>query len=124
MTVAYWCVLVMIIFPYLFATLAKASLSFNNAKPREYAAALTGWRQRANYIQLNSFEALSTFGLAVIIAHLAHASQINVDRLAIIYVISRAIYAICYLAKTSMLRTFFWSIGFFCIIGLFYISAL
>ncbi|CAN5236588.1 MAPEG family protein [soil metagenome] len=123
MTIAYWCVLGMIIFPYIFAFLTKTGPNYNNNDPRAYLEKLSGWRRRAYNIELNSFEITPAFGLAVIIAHLAHAPQLTLDKLAIAFVITRIIYALCYIFDKASLRTLFWTLGIGCIIGLFYISA-
>lgn len=123
MTTAYWCVLFIIFFPYFFTFLAKSSRNFNNHDPRGYLAKLTGWRKRADYVQQNSFEATSAFGLAVIIAHLAHANQTNLDYLSIAFVIARIIYSICYITDQASLRSLFWGVGMVCILGMFYISS-
>ena len=119
MTIAYWCVLATIVFPYFFTVLAKSSPSFNNRDPRQYLQNITGWRQRAHYIQLNSFEATPSFGIAVVMANLAHAHQFNIDMLALIFVTFRVFYAISYLLDKATLRSLFWGIGMMCIIGLF-----
>ncbi len=121
MTIAYSCVLIMILFPYIFTFLAKTSSHYNNHDPRHYLEKTTGWRRRANYIQLNSFESTPAFGIAVIIAHLTHASQPLIDTFAIVFVITRIVYAICYLADKAKLRSLFWVVGFACIIGLFFV---
>jgi uncharacterized MAPEG superfamily protein len=122
MTIAYTCVLIILLFPYIFATIAKAGSSYNNHDPRNFLEKTTGWRKRANYVQLNSFEASPAFAIAVIIAHLAHAYQPTIDKIAIIFVLARIIYAICYLTDKAALRSLFWGVGFACIIGLFYVA--
>lgn len=123
MTVAYWCVLAMIIFPYIFTIMAKAGSKYDNHDPRAALQKMTGWRKRANYIQLNSFEATPAFGIAVIIAHLAHANQLTLDKLAITFVIARVFYAICYLTDKATLRSLVWFVGYACVISLFCIAA-
>jgi uncharacterized MAPEG superfamily protein len=121
-TTAYWCVLVMILFPYIFTSLAKSRKDFNNHDPRDYLQKTTGWRRRAHYVQLNSFESTPAFGIAVIIAQLAHTSQGWVDNLAIAFVIARIIYAICYLTDMAALRTLVWMVGMACVVGLFWVA--
>ena len=123
MTIAYWCVLIMILLPYIFTILAKTGPRYSNSTPREYLANLTGWRKRANYAQLNTFEATPAFGLAVIIAHLAHASQTSLDKLAIAFVIARILYGVCYISNKAALRSLCWIVGLGCVIGLFCIAA-
>lgn len=122
MTIAYWCVLAMILFPYVFTVLAKYSAHYNNHDPRHYLETTTGWRRRAHYIQLNSFEALPAFGLAVIISHLAHASQTSLNTAAIIFVIARIFYAIFYLFDIPKMRSLCWFIGMACVVRIFCIS--
>ena len=123
MTIAYWCVLVIILFPYVFTVLAKFSRSFNNYDPRGYLEKLTGWRKRAHYVQLNSFEMMAPFGVSVVIAHLVHAAQHTIDSLSITFVLSRVMYALCYLLNFAALRTIFWVFGLVCIIGFYVIAS-
>src|SRR5579864_6952350 len=120
MTIAYGCVLLMIIFPYIFTVLAKSGPLFNNHRPREYLAHITGWRKRAHWIQLNSFEINPAFAASVIIAHQLHTTQTTVDKLAIAFVITRCLYAACYIADKAIYRTIVWTLGFGCIIALFF----
>lgn len=122
MTTAYWCVLAMIAFPYLFTILAKTGPGFSNYDPRGYLERVTGWRRRAHHVQQNSFEALSVFGFAVIIAHLAHAPQMTLDKLALTFVVARILYGICYLTNKAALRTLFWAVGMACVIAMFCIT--
>lgn len=122
MTTAYYCVLVAILFPFIFTVLAKTSRRFNNHDPRAYLENLTGWRKRANYVQLNSFEAIAPFGLSVIIAELTHAPQLRIDQLAIVFLIMRALYAVCYLMDWASLRTLFWTLGVVCVVSFYFIS--
>lgn len=121
MTIAYWCVLVIILFPYLFTVLAKTNKHFNNHDPREYLNNISGWRKRAHYVQQNSFEVNPAFGLAVIIAHLTQVDQFKLDLLAIAFVITRILYAVCYLIDKPSLRSLVWSLGMLCIITLFFL---
>jgi len=122
MTIAYGCVLLMIIFPYFFTVLAKISPLFNNHTPREYLEHTTGWRKRAHWVQLNSFEITPAFATGVIIAHQLHATQSSIDTLAITFVLTRCLYAACYLSNKASFRSIIWLIGFGCIIGLFFID--
>lgn len=86
MTAAYWCVLIAIIMPILFAGLAKFTSGFrpkDNHNPRAYLATLSGWQQRANWAQQNTFESIPGFMAAVVIAHQMGGNQDNIDMLAI-----------------------------------------
>ena len=123
MTTAYWCVLISILFPYIFTVLAKLNKNFDNHDPRACLDRVTGWKRRAHCVQLNSFEIIPAFGLAVIIAELAKAPQSTLDIIAIVFIITRVCYAICYLTDKAGLRSLFWGIGMACILSLFYIAA-
>lgn len=124
MTIAYWCVLVAAILPYAFTALAKFSGGkFNNKRPREFLDQLEGWRQRANWTQLNGFEAFPPFAAAVIIAHLAQAPQGTVDKLAIAFIALRVVYGVLYLANLHWQRSLVWTAGFACVVALFIVAA-
>lgn len=124
MTTAYWCVLVAILMPIVWAGIAKGGArSFDNARPRDYLASLQGWRQRANWAQANSYESFPPFAAGVIIAHLAGAAQPTIDMLALGYVAARILYGIFYIADRATLRSLAWVAGLVCIIGLFVAAA-
>jgi uncharacterized MAPEG superfamily protein len=124
MTIAYWCVLAAGLLPYLFAVSAKAGArGFTNRTPREFLAGLSGWRQRANWAQQNSFEALPLFFAAVIIAHQLQAPQGTVDLLAVAFVLLRIAYGIMYILDRPSLRSLIWAGALACVLGLFAVAA-
>jgi uncharacterized MAPEG superfamily protein len=124
MTIAYWCVLAAILLPLPFSWIAKSSKSgFDNAKPRDFLGNLEGRGARANWAQMNTFEALPGFIGAVIIAHLAGASQFWVDMLAINFVALRVAYGYLYVVDQATLRSICWILALACVIGLFVVSA-
>jgi uncharacterized MAPEG superfamily protein len=123
MTLAYWCVLVAAVLPYLWVGLAKVRPGYNNHAPREQLAQAEGWRKRANWAQLNAFEAFPVFAAAVIIAHLARAPQGRIDLLALAYLGLRLLHGILYIADRASPRTVVWALGQACVAGLFLISA-
>lgn len=123
MTIAYWCVLAAALLPYVFTILAKSGGRYNNYAPREYLAKQEGIYQRANWVQMNSFEAFPAFAAAVIIAHLAGAAQNTLDTLAVVFIICRVLYGLAYLANKASLRSVVWMAGLACVVGLFAIAA-
>jgi len=114
LTLAYWCVLVAVLLPYLCSYIAKAGAfrPRDNAKPREWLAAQTGWRARANGAQSNSFEGLPFFIGAVIIAHQLGAAQPRLDLLAAAYVLLRVVYIALYVSGRSRARSTVWALAF------------
>ncbi|MDB5730622.1 MAG: hypothetical protein JWQ03_517 [Variovorax sp.] len=114
LTVAYWCVLVAAVLPYLCAFIAKSG-SFtprDNVQPREWGARQTGWRARANAAQANSFEGLAFFIGAVVIAHQLGATQERIDLLAVAYAVLRVVYIVLYVRGLGSLRSAVWLLGF------------
>lgn len=124
MTTAYWCVLIAALLPILWAGAAKAGArGYNNARPREFLGALSGWPSRANFAQQNSHEAFPPFAAGVIIAHLCNAPQPTVDALALTFIAARVVYGLCYVADLAGLRSLVWLLGFTCVAGLFVTAA-
>jgi uncharacterized MAPEG superfamily protein len=123
MTLAYSCLLIAILLPYVWAGVAKRRLikdkAYDNNNPRLQMSALEGVELRANWAQQNSFEALPGFIAAVLVAHLAGVSQGVIDTLAVVHVVSRVAYGICYIKDLATPRSLVWTLGLFATIGLF-----
>ncbi|MFW0757040.1 MAPEG family protein [Pseudomonas sp. H11T01] len=127
MTVAFWCVLIAILLPYLCASVAKYSggkFGFReNHDPRAFLDNLEGLAKRAHSAQLNSFEVTPAFAAGVIIAHIAdNAELVTIDVLAVLFITSRLLYIICYLADWAMLRSLVWFVGLALIASFFVVS--
>lgn len=123
MTTAYWCVMAGALLPYLFTVLAKTAPRFDNRAPREWLERLEGWRKRAHWAQLNSFEAFPAFAAAVIVAHLTMAPQARVDALALAWVGLRLVYGMLYISGHATLRSLVWAGALACVIALFLAGA-
>ena len=120
MTIAYACVLLMGLLPYVAAGIAKKGFeNFDNSMPRQWLAKQTGFRARANAAQANLFESLPLFFAAVIIASMNNAPQATIDLLAIGFVLSRIAFLICYLVNWPTTRTIVWVAGLICVIAIF-----
>jgi uncharacterized MAPEG superfamily protein len=127
MTVAYWCVLVAVLLPYVCAYLAKSrgmgkrrsEGGYDNHDPRGWLARQQGWQARANAAQANSFEALPFFIGAVIIAHQLGAGQGRLDILAILFVTLRIIYIAMYVAGLPTARSIIWALAFLVNVAIF-----
>ena len=121
MTIAYWCVLFMGLFPYVAAGIAKKGFEgYDNGMPRQWLAKQTGFRARANAAQANLFESLPFFFAAVIIASIANAPQNRIDLLAIGFVVARIAYLVCYVANWPTTRSFVWLAGLACEVAIFF----
>lgn len=122
MSIAYWCVLVAAILPYPIVILAKAGQKMDNHAPREQLAQAQGYHKRANWAQLNAFEAFPAFAAAVIIAQLQLVPQATVDMLALTFVAMRVLHALFYVLDKASLRSLVWAVGFGCVITLFVLA--
>lgn len=126
MTVALWCILIAIFLPYLCTVVAKISGGYrldDNHEPRDFLDSLEGLGRRANAAQLNSFEIFPAFAAAVIVAHLAgNAELVTINVLSVLFITSRLLYIICYLADWHILRSLVWFVGLGLIISLFVVS--
>lgn len=121
MTIAYWCVLFMGLFPYVAAGIAKKGFEgYDNGMPRQWLAKQTGFRARANAAQANLFESLPFFFAAVIIASMANAPQGRLDLLAIGFVAARIAYLVCYVANWPTTRSIVWLAGISCVVSIFF----
>jgi len=127
MTVAFWCVLIAIFLPPLCALIAKLSSGRfglgHNHDPRAFLETLQGLPRRAHAAQQNGYEAFPAFAAAVLIADLVgNAEQVTQDVLAVLYITSRLLYIICYLADWATLRSLVWFAGLALIVSLFVVS--
>ena len=119
MNVAYACLLAAALLPYVFTGIAKWSGEFDNRVPREYLSRLSGYRQRAHWVQLNAFETFPVFAAGVLVAHQVGAPQGRIDALALAFVAARVLYGVCYLADLATLRSLVWIASMGIVVALF-----
>ena len=131
MTIAYWCVLAAILLPYICFGIARnrgrglhGERLRDNRNPRHFPNRIEGLAKRAWDAQLNSFESLPGFAAAVIIAHLAHAPQNQIDILATVWVLVRVAYVVFYLTDKSTFRSSAQFVSLACVLGLFVVAGL
>jgi uncharacterized MAPEG superfamily protein len=131
MTIAFWCVLAAILLPYICFGIARnrgrglhGERLRDNRNPRDFPNRIQGLAKRAWDAQLNSFESLPGFAAAVIIAHLAHAPQNQIDILAVVWVLVRVAYVVFYLTDKSTFRSSAQFVSLACVLGLFVVAGL
>lgn len=128
MTVALWCILIALFLPPLCALIAKVSSGRfglkDNHDPRAFLDTLSGLPRRAHAAQQNSYEAFPAFAAAVLVADIVgNAEQVTQDVLGVMYITSRLLYIICYLADWAALRSLVWFAGLALIVAFFVVSA-
>jgi len=120
MTIAYACILVTALLPYLWTAISKSGgVRYDNRNPRAWLAKQEDPRlHRANNAQLNAFEAFAPFAAAVLMAQAAGVDAAQVSWLAIAFVVLRLLHGILYLANKALLRSLAWAGGLACVVAL------
>jgi uncharacterized MAPEG superfamily protein len=121
MTIAYWCVLVVVLLPYFLSLAARSAASRREyiGDPRSYSDTLTGWRRRAHLAHLNAFEATPALLAGIVVAQFAQAPREHIDVLAVLFTCLRLIHALLYIADRPQLRSHAWRLGIMCVIAMF-----
>lgn len=127
MTIANWCVLIACLLPIVCIGLAKAGSSktnpkeggYNNNRPRDWEASLTGWKKRASAAQSNSFEVLPIFIASVLLAQQQNGNQARIDELAMLFIALRVLYIAAYLGNKGMFRSLIWAAAYGACIAIF-----
>ena len=126
MSIAYWCLLVTAILPYLLVLAGRAGFAdYDNRDPRGWSAAQTHPRARRMYAaHLNAFEAFAPFAAGVLAAQAAGVDPGRIAQLSVAFVVCRVLHGAFYLANVSTLRSLVWSVGFACVVALLALAAL
>lgn len=125
MAIAYWCLLAVVLAPYILSVLARSAVGRGDyvADPRAYSETLQGWHRRAHLAHLNAFEAVPGFIAAVLVAELMTTPRLYVDALALAFVLFRVLHAVLYIVDRPMLRSHAWRLGMICVLALFVVAA-
>lgn len=119
LAIAYWCVLIAALLPYIWVAIAKGSGErYDNRDPRAWIARQTNPRvQRANAAQLNSYESFAPFAAGVVLAQLAGVAADRIALLAVLFVVFRIVHGLVYIAGWKhTLRSLVWTAAFVCVV--------
>jgi uncharacterized MAPEG superfamily protein len=124
MTTPLWCLLIVSVFPFVLAGIGgylrtQQLGSLDTHHPRVQALELRDAAARAYAAQANAWEAVTIFGVAVVIAHLAGADAEKAALASIVYVVVRVLHAAAYIADFALVRTGVFTIGLGCCVRLF-----
>lgn len=118
MSIPFWCVFISALLIFVAKIpVAKAMNDqggYDNHLPRQQQAQLTGFGARALAAHQNCFEALILFAVGVLMAHTTQTAGWLIDLLAIIFVITRIIYLLCYWVDLAWQRSLVWFVGLVC----------
>jgi len=109
MTIAFWCVFVAALLPYV--PFGFASTKLDPHAPRLGAPALQGLAARAYGAHLNGFEAFPFFAAAVIVSHVVEGANATVGWFAVAFVVARLAHMAFYLTDRQPLRSAFFLVG-------------
>jgi uncharacterized MAPEG superfamily protein len=121
MTIAFWCVLVAALLPYVPFGLVKG---LDPKNPRLSVKNLSGLPARAHAAHLNAFEAFPPFAAAVIISHLTLGANIWTNLLALLFLVARFAHLGFYLADQQPPRSAAFGIGALIVVLIFLHAAL
>jgi uncharacterized MAPEG superfamily protein len=126
MTIAYACMLIVILLPYVWVVLAKAKIEidgeakrYNNHAPRAQQDKLQGWQRRAVWAQNNAFEAMPGFLAAVLVAMHAGVPAETINAASALFVAVRVLHGVLYITDKPSARSGTWLIGIATVVYLF-----
>lgn len=105
MPLAYWCVLIAALLPYVWAKYAKAGSGSDNRHPREDYDGLAPHKRRAYAAHQNALETFPFFAVAVIVALTMGAPFYVVNLLAALYILLRIAHALLYISDKPTARS-------------------
>lgn len=126
MTIAYCCILIATLLPYVWVAFAKtAAPGYNNKDPRGWIARQDSYRVRnAHAAHLNAFEAFAPFAAAVLMAQLAGVSPERIAQLAVTFIVLRVLHGVFYLTSIPLMRSLVWFGALGCVLVLMVQAAL
>lgn len=126
MTVAYWCLLIAALLPYLWAAVAKGSgQRYDNRDPRAWQTRQDNPRSNAAYAaHLNAFEAFAPFAAGVFGAQITGVDTGVIAGLSLAFIVCRVLHGVFYLTHQAPLRSLAWVVGFGCVVALLVQAAL
>lgn len=120
MAIAYWCILIAAVLPYLWVAVAKAGgKRYDNRDPRGWLAKQDNPRvARANGAQLNAWEAFAPFAASVLMAQAAGVPAGDIGNLAVAFVVLRVLHGVFYVGNYHYLRSLAWAGGIGVVVAL------
>ncbi|WP_036485407.1 MAPEG family protein [Myxosarcina sp. GI1] len=110
--------------PFLVVGFARAKTGYDMSAPRTMLDKLPPYAQRATWAHQNSFEALTIYGLAALIAYATGVTSSWAQVAAIAFLVVRSFYSVFYILDIPLLRSLMFGIGSICAWTLFILSLL
>ncbi|MGV2827577.1 MAPEG family protein [Myxosarcina sp. GI1(2024)] len=110
--------------PFLLVGFARFNIGYNSSAPRAMFDKLPPYAQRATWSHQNSFEALTIYGLAALMAYATGVTSSWAQIAAIAFLIVRLLYSVFYILDIPLLRSLMFALGSVCAWTLFILSLL
>ena len=119
--ISFWCIFFAGILPIICAGISKFKQGYDNDNPRKWLASQSGFRERANSAQQNSWESFIWVSVALTLAITFSTEQMDfVNLMSILYVFLRILYVLFYVVGFSNLRTISWLGAQGCVFGILF----
>lgn len=123
MPLAYWCVLIAALLPYVLGKYAKSGVESDNRYPREDYDNFPPKNRRAYAAHQNALETFPFFAVAVVIALTMGAPVYMVNVLAVLYIVLRIAHALLYIFNQPAARSMAFAAAMAVSIGIFVLPA-
>ncbi len=126
MTIAYLCLLVAALLPYVWIGIAKAGAPrYDNRDPRAWLEKQESPRvRRATAAQHNAFEAFAPFAAGVLMAQFVGVDPARINGLALAFVGLRVLHGLLYVGNRHSLRSVVWLGALACVVALMVLAIL
>ena len=97
--------------PFLIVAWGRLQNGYDQSAPRAMFDKLPAYARRATWAHQNSFEALTIYGLAALMAYATGVESDWAKIAAIAFIIARLLYSVFYIANVPLLRSLMFAIG-------------
>ena len=97
--------------PFLVVAWGRLQNGYDQSAPRAMFDKLPAYAQRATWAHQNSFEALTIYGLAALMAYATGVESDWAKIAAIAFIVARSLYSVFYIANIPLLRSAMFAIG-------------
>ena len=113
---------ILIYLPYLVVAYGRAQVGYDMSAPRAMFDKLPSYAQRATWAHQNSFEAFMIYAAAALMAYTTGVDSTLAAKVAIAFLVARALYSIFYILNIPLGRSLMFGIGSFSSFTLFGLS--
>ncbi|NGX97657.1 MAG: hypothetical protein G4V63_21355 [Candidatus Afipia apatlaquensis] len=111
MPLAYWCILIAALMPYVLGKYARFGVESDNRYPREDYDNLPPKKRRAYAAHQNALETFPFFAVSVVIALTMGAPVYTVNVLAVLYIVLRIAHALLYIFNRPTARSLVFAVA-------------